>query len=199
METEKETFGEYDSVVSTIPVQLLVKICRTNIPEEVILTVNDLKYNSIIITIVNVKKDNLGNNFAIMVPNKDIIFHRVSKLNFLGDNYCKKDGSSTLMVEVTYRKDSIVDKMTNEDIKAKIFNGLDGLKFIDKKEDVNFIESRRFEYAYVIYDLNQRKNIDLIKNYFNNQEIKLCGRFREFEYLNMDAVIKHSRDLGENI
>ena len=65
-----------------------------------------------------------------------------------------------------------------------------------KKEDVNFIESRRFEYAYVIYDLNHRKNIDLIKNYFNNQEIKLCGRFGEFEYLNMDAVIKHSEVLA---
>ena len=189
VETEKETFGDYDSVVSTIPVQLLVKIYRTNIPEEIILTLNDLKYNSIIITIVNVKKDNLGNNFAIMVPNKDIIFHRVSKLNFLGDNYCKKDGSSTLMVEVTYRKDSIIDKMTNEDIKAKIFNGLNGLKFIDKKEDINFIESRKFEYAYVIYDLNHRKNADLIKIYLYNpsSEIIYIDDFKvEFKSVNLN-------------
>ena len=199
VKTDKETFGEYDLVVSTIPVQSLVRIYKNNISEEVIEAVNDLKYNSIIITIVNVKKDNLGRNFAIMVSDKDIIFHRVSKLNFLGNNYCKKDGSSTLMVEVTYRKDSIVDKVTNEDIITKILDGLEGLKFINKREDVNFTEIRRFEYAYVIYDLDHRKNVNLIRNYFAEQGIRLCGRFGEFEYLNMDAVIKHSRDLGENI
>lgn len=196
---DKKIFRKYDLIVSTIPIQSLIKIYETNLPKEIIEAVNDLKYNSIIITIVNVKKDNLGSNFAIMVSDKDIIFHRVSKLNFLGDNYCKKDGSSTLMVEVTYRKDSIVDKMTNEDIITKILDGLEGLKFINKREDVNFTESRRFEYAYVIYDLNHRKNIDLIKDYFNNQDIKLCGRFGEFEYLNMDAVIKHALNLSNTV
>jgi len=199
IKTDKKIFEEYDLIVSTMPIQSLIKIFKTNTQKEIIEAVNDLKYNSIIITIINVKKDNLGNNFAIMVPDKDIIFHRVSKLNFLGDNYCKKDGSSTLMVEVTYRKDSIVDKMTDEDATAKILDGLESLKFIDEREDVNFTESRRFEYAYVIYDLNHRKNINLVRSYFAKQGIRLCGRFGEFEYLNMDAVIKHSRDLGENI
>jgi len=196
VKTDKEVFGEYDLVVSTIPVQSLVRIYKNNISEEVIEAVNDLKYNSIIITIVNVKKDNLGSNFATMVPNKDIIFHRVSKLNFLGNNYCKKDGSFTLMVEITYRKDSIIDKMSNEDIINKILDGLQKIKFVDDRKDVNFINIKKFEYAYVIYDLNHRKNMNLIRRYFTDQGIKICGRFGEFEYLNMDAVIKHSEELA---
>ena len=196
VKTDKEMFGDYNLIVSTIPIQSLIKVYKTNISEKVIKAVNDLKYNSIIITIINVKKDNIGNNFAVMIPDKDIIFHRVSKLNFLGNSYCKKDGSSTLMVEVTYRKNSIIDKMSNEDVIEKILDGLEKTKFVDTREDVNFNEIRRFEYAYVIYDLDHRKNVNLIRSYFAEQGIRLCGRFGEFEYLNMDAVIRHAKELA---
>ena len=77
--------------------------------------------------------------------------------------------------------------------------GLEQIGFIDSQEDVNFAEIKRFEYAYVIYDLNHRKNMDLIKNYFVRQGIYLNGRFGSFEYLNMDAVIRQSKSLAERI
>ena len=63
-----------------------------------------LKYNSIHITSLKIKGDVLGDNFAITIADPKIIFHRVSKLNFLGKNYYK-DGFTNLMVEVTFRKD----------------------------------------------------------------------------------------------
>ncbi len=199
LKTDTEVFDNYDLLVSTIPIHSLIKAYKADVPKNVVEAIGDLKYNSIIITIINVRKDNLGDNFAVMVPDKDIIFHRVSKLNFLGDGYCKKDGSSSLMVEITYRKNSLVDKMSNEDIVDKILDGLEELKFIDTGKDVNFTEARRFEYAYVIYDLNHRKNMGLIRSYFADQGIRLCGRFGEFEYLNMDAVIRHAKDLVEKL
>ena len=55
---------------------------------------NKLQYNSIIIAIVNVKGNVGGKNFALMVPNKNIIFHRLSKLDFLGKNYSKKKSTT---------------------------------------------------------------------------------------------------------
>ena len=64
------------------------------------------------------------------------------------------------MIEITYQKNSLIDKMDNEDIMDKILDDLEELKFIDTRKDVNFTEARRFEYAYVIYDLNHRKNMD---------------------------------------
>jgi len=200
VKTDKKVFKDYDLVISTIPVQTLIEVYnKTSIPKKVIKAVKDLKYNSIVIACVNVKKDNLSNNFAITVPDKDIIFHRVSKLNFLGDTYCRKDGSTTLMVEITYRANSIVDKMNDEAITKKIVNELEKVKFINSRWDVNFIDIKRLEYAYVIYDLNHRKNMDLIKKYFTSQGIKLCGRFGEFEYLNMDTVIKYAKELSKKI
>ena len=48
---------------------------------------NDLKYNSIYICMVSVKGNVEENNFAFMVPEKNIIFHRISKLNFIKKKY----------------------------------------------------------------------------------------------------------------
>lgn len=197
--TDKGVLKEYDLIISTIPLQSLIKIYKSNIPKKNFDSVNDLKYISLIITIVNVKKDNIGDNFAVMVPDKDIIFHRLSKLNFLGKSYGMKDGSTTLMVEITYLKDDLIDRMSSKDLEEKIIEGLENTKFINDREQINFIETKRFEYAYVIYDLNHKKNVNIVRNYFANQGIKLCGRFGEFEYLNMDAVIRHAKNLSEEI
>ncbi len=199
IKTDKGFSGEYDFVISTIPVQILAKIYQSNIPKQIMDSVNCLKYNSIMITIINVKKDNLVNNFAVMVPDKNIIFHRVSKLNFLGTNYGTKDNSTNLMVEVTHATDSLIDKMNQREVEEKIVEGLENTGFIDKRADINFLDTKKFKYAYVIYDLEYKKNMSLIRNYFDKQGIKLCGRFGEFEYLNMDAVIRHAKDLSDEI
>lgn len=196
---DKGFHGEYDWVVSTIPVQLLTEIYQSNIPQTIRDAVDGLKFNSIMITVINVKKDNLGNNLAVMVPDKNVIFHRVSKLNLLGNCYETGDNSTNLMTEITYAGDSLIDQMNQREIEGKIIEGLENTGFIDHREDINFMETKRFEYAYVIYDLAYKKNISMIRNYFEHQGIMLCGRFGEYEYLNMDAAVRHAKDLSEEL
>lgn len=197
--TEDHAVGNYDLIISTIPVPLLARIYQEEMPEEVRASVNGLKYNSLMIAVINVRKDNLGDHYAVMVPDENIIFHRLSKLNFLGDSYCKDDESVTLMAEITYSKDSAMDKMDVSEVEEKIIAGLEATRFIDTREHINFLKTRKFEYAYVICDLQHQRNMKIIKKYFSDQGIPLCGRFGEFEYLNMDAVIRHAKSLSEAI
>jgi len=187
--------GRYDLVISTIPIQELSRAMNDSLPEHVRNAVNDLKYNSIVICALNVSKDNLGDNFAITIPEEEIIFHRVSKINFLEYNHMNFNNSTNLLVEITYREGDLVDLMSDIEVEHKIIEDLEKSKCIDKNIDCNSIEIRRFKYAYIIYDLNYKKNMAVVRDYFENQlEISLCGRFGEFEYLNMDAVIKRSME-----
>lgn len=193
--------GNYvsDKVISTIPANEFCHIYKDeHKPQEVLIAADNLRYNSIAVCIINVKKDYAGDNYAFMVADKNVIFHRISKLDFMGKNY-HKEGTATYMAEITYRKNDLNDKQTDEELIKKVVEGLEQIGFIDSQEDVNFAEIKRFEYAYVIYDLNHRKNMDLIKNYFVRQGIYLNGRFGSFEYLNMDAVIRQSKSLAERI
>ncbi len=188
-----------DKIVSTMPANEFCHIYKdAQKPAEILETADNLRYNSIAICIVNVKKDYAGDNYAFMVADKNVKFHRISKLDFMGGNY-HIDGTATYMAEITYRKNDLNDKATDEELISKVVEGLEKIGFIDSKEDVNFTDIRRFEYAYVIYDLNHRKNMDRIKDYFSKQGIYLNGRFGSFEYLNMDAIIRQSKNLAQSL
>ena len=190
---------ETDKVVSTMPANELSRIYKDdNKPQEILDTADNLRYNSIAICIVNVKKDYAGDNYAFMVADKNVKFHRISKLDFMGAGY-HIDGTATYMAEITYRKNDLNDKASDAELTDKVIEGLQTIGFIDSPDDVNFTDLKRFEYAYVIYDLKHRQNMDLIKSYFEKQGIYLNGRFGSFEYLNMDAIIQQSKDLVTKI
>ena len=158
----------------------------------------ELKYNSIIIAVVNVKKNIAGNNFAFMVPDKDIIFHRLSKLDFLGKNYSIK-GTTSFLVEITFREGDLISKTSNKNLIKKIYDGLKKIKFVKKFTDINFFQIKKFKYAYVIYDLDHRKNVDKITRYFKKKNIHFAGRLGSWEYLNSDQVIFQEEEIKKNL
>ncbi len=185
------TKNDYDAdkVFSTIPLKSFSSLYKSS--SLIKKSSKKLQYNSIIISMVNLKGNFGGKNFALMVPKKKIIFHRISKLDFLGKSYSKKN-STTFQIEITFRKNSKIDKMTDNDIFHSIFLGLKELNFIKKKSDINFKSLKRFKYAYVIYDLNHRKSVDKIINYYKKKNITFLGRWGSWEYLNSDQVIAQS-------
>lgn len=185
---------ESNKIISTIPLNNFYKYFEKN--KNLKKISNKLKYNSIYISIVNVKGKKAGNNFALMVPDKNIIFHRISKLDFLGKNYSEK-GTTTFEVEITFRKGDKISKLSNKQIFNNIIDGLKKLKFIKKNSDINFKSLKKFKHAYVIYDLNHRKNVDTLKKIYENKNIHLLGRWGSWEYLNSDQVIKQAKNLAE--
>lgn len=192
----KTTSGKFVSerLVSSIPVNILSQIYKGT-PAELKNTAQDLKYNSIAVALVNVKADNAGDNFTFTIADKKIKFHRLSKIDFLGQNY-HLSNSASYLIEVTFRPQDLTAISTDKELEKQIIDGLQEIGFISSPEDVNFTDIKRFEYAYVIYDLHHRRNMDKIKNYFKEEGIYLNGRFGSFEYLNMDAVIKQSKQLA---
>lgn len=186
-----------DKIVSTIPANVLANVYQ-NIKDDVLNSANSLKYNSIIIAIANISYDKAGDNFAFMVADKEIIFHRLSKLDFMGGAY-HQEGTATYLIEVTYRKGDLIDLSNDDSLREDISKGLLEIGFCQNVNQINFIDLKRFEYAYVVYDIEHRKNMDNIIDFFKTEGILLNGRFGEFEYLNMDAVLRHSLDLANNI
>ena len=187
----------FDRIVNCMPIHELMKVLA-NLPQGIRETAGRLLYNSIYIIIVNVKKENVGRHFAFNIPQKDIIFHRVSKLDFLGRNY-HKPGSSTLMLEVTFRENDGYDKMSRKQIVDRSIADMITLGFIDSKKDVNFTDFRKEKYAYVMYTLNHRRDTDAVLSFLRKQGVESTGRFAEFEYMNSDKVIEHSMGLAEKM
>ena len=189
---------EADLLISTISVQELTS-CYTGATEELKKHVEDLRYNSIKIAFVKLPYDLCGENFAFMIPDKNVIFHRISKMDFLGSNYHHSEDEATYMIEVTYRKNDQVDNLKEAELKEKIADGLIKIGFAKEAKDVEFIDITDYQYAYVIYDINHTSNMEYIREFYQNEGIYLNGRFGNFEYWNMDRILRESLNLKEKI
>lgn len=195
VETNQGDFQSYH-LLNCMPLHELFKCLDA--PSEIRETLQKLKYNSIHIVVVQAKRDFLRDNFSIFLGDQEIIFHRVTKLNFLGKSYCLDDGGTTLLCEITFRPESYLGSLSKDEIQKRTIDDLVKCEFI-AKEDVFDVEVQSFQYAYVIYDLDHRKNTDQVLNYLKVQGIHSCGRFAEFEYMNTDRVSEHSQKLAQRL
>ncbi len=83
--------------------------------------------------------------------------------------------------------------MSDDELLDRVVGDLARLKFIDGPGDVLDREVLRQRHAYVIYDLNHRPNVEAVRKHCEDElGILLHGRFGEFVYINMDAVIERS-------
>ena len=186
-----------EHLVNCLPLPELFKYLPPS-PQEVQEALHNLKYNSMYIVVIQAKKDALGDNFSINIADKDIIFHRLSKLNFLGPAYCLPQGGSSLLVEITYRPRSYLASLIPEQIKEKVVQDLEKLHLLER-QDLLAIELRSFQYAYVVYDLDHKQNTSLVLDYLKSIGIHCAGRFAEFQYLNSDQVVERTQKLAKEL
>lgn len=187
---------EYDQIISCMPIFDLVASLE-NVPVEVKDAVAKLKSNSLSVVMLGIDKKDLTDKFAIYVPQKDLLFHRICFHSYMGPWYTP-DGKSSVVAEITTNPDDGVYEMTDQELIEHVALGLAKEGFINKK-DVCESAVQRMQYGYVVHDLAYQKNTRIFKDYFRSINLPLCGRFAEFEYLNMDATIKHAMNLSGEI
>ena len=183
-------------LINCMPLHELFKLLEA--PEDVIQHLNALRYNSIYVVMVQLKKDKVGDHLGIYVPDKGTIFHRFTRLNFLGDNYKLPNDQSTLMVDVTFRPGSHLASLPQTQIVEQVVQGLVAHKLIEA-EDIIDTSIRYAPYAYVIYDLDHRRNADFVLNHLRGRGIPSAGRFAQFEYLNTDGVVEQTLKLAQHV
>ncbi len=193
-QTTAGTF-EGDMLVSCMPVNILTRI-YAGISADLAACGKNLCHNDIMIAVATVKKDLAGDNYAFMTADSDVVFHRLSKVDFLGSSY-HKEGTATYMMEYTYHDASRC--WSDEEYRSAYIDGLQKVGLIHSAADVTAFTLKRYPYAYVVYDIWHGKNMAAIRRYFTGEGVYLNGRFGNFEYWNMDTVISESRKLAERI
>lgn len=185
----------YDKIISTIPVTHLTHLVQNPIPPQIKIASAQLKHIGLVIIVLELKKDNLGDTLATLFPDKSIPFHRVTKLNYLMPN-----DNSILLAEITYMAGTKIDMVEDNYILEDTINTLVNTHIIDSAADVTCAIVGKLPYAYPICDLNHTANTSIIKEFYEQElGLYLCGRFGEYAYLNMDMVIERCQGKAKQI
>jgi len=191
--SDGEQEREYNKIVCAMPIFDFIRALE-NAPPEVLRAVDALQFNSLIVVLVGLKKKSTLNRLGLYFPQMDLIFHRISCLDYYGENYCPP-GCSSIQAEITARETSDLWAMSDAEVTRETVDGLAREGLIDKK-DVIATTVKRTKYAYPIYDIDREKNLDIIYAYCKNEGIELCGRFAEFIYYNSDGILRSSKTVS---
>ncbi len=184
---------EVDRVFSSVPLPELVKMIKTA-PEDVIKASEALIYNSLACFNIGVDREAISDKHWLYFPEQKYPFNRISFPMNLSPETVPR-GKSSIVVEVTYRGSKPEVKETKE----RVREGLVDADILHEEDKLEVFDDLDFKYAYVIYDLNHRRNVNLIQAYLKALRVIPIGRFGEWEYLNMDKSILSGKKAAEEL
>ena len=175
-----------DKLISTIPLQHLAP-CVTDLPVSIQNAINGLCYNSVACIGIGIKGSLPPYSWAY-IPDAEISkTHRISFPSHFS-SHCAPEGCSSILAEITYKPGTPDELINDAELTETVVKSLANIGLF-KREDVITTAFMRNKFGYVVYDCTYQQNISVIRNYFEKNEIKLLGRFAEFEYYNMDDII----------
>jgi protoporphyrinogen oxidase len=185
-----------DRVICAMPVMHLLSALE-NVPAPVSEACRSLVCNSLICVNVGIRGPLPGISW-LYVP--DTGLGKTNRISFPSgfSRNAAPAGCSSLLAEITHQPGDEVAGMTDEEIIHEVIDMLVSMK-ICTPERVIFTSVVRQKYAYVVYDLAYQKNIRIVRDYCRETGIPLVGRFAQFEYLNMDGVIRSVMDFVREV
>jgi len=187
---------KFDLVISTIPIFDLLSALE-GVSPEVKNASCQLQYNSLITILLGLEGNSLPLYTAVYFPDEDLKFNRVAFPHIFSYNNVPP-GFSSLVAEITAKENDSTWRLSDEELLEHSIQSLFTCGLLDPQK-LRFKKVIRSKYAYVIYDKDYLKNLAIVKNYIEKLGIILCGRFAEFEYLNMDACVQRGRNLAQKI
>ncbi len=186
----------FDRIVVAFPIHDAIR-CFEDVPEEVLTAIDNLRYNSMRVVLVAVDNESLMDKSAVYIPDPTVVMHRVCYMGFFSPELVRP-GTSSLIAEVTTNPGDGVHELTDEELTQRVVTDAERIGIL-RSEDVIVTDVHRVPYAYPVYTLSYRENIAVVRRYFEELGVDLCGRFAEFVYINSDECLNRAMKLADGL
>lgn len=188
------TRQEFDQIISTIPLPELIGITN-GLPAWLAESARHLRYISVYDINIGIKRDEISDKHWIYFPEPEFIFYRVGfPMNFSKD--IVPPGTSSIYAEVSH----IPGEHIQEDIlRKRVLDGLRLSGILKDNDEILVMDIKDIKYAYAIYDIFRRDNIEKIKGYFEEYGIYTTGRYGSWEHSSMEDAIIQGREAVNKI
>ena len=188
---------EYDRIVSTIPIPELVR-ALPDAPAEVRSAGESLVHRSLVTVMLGVDRPHLNDFSWVYFPTpQDGWFNRISFPSNFSDRVAP-EGASSAVAEITCEAGDAIWTSSDEALVDHVVTHADRMGIVPRS-DVRVARVARTRYAYVVFDLDHRRNLDAVRAYADRVGLELLGRFGQFDYINTDQVILRGLALAERL
>ncbi len=183
---------KYEILISSLPLPQLIAIIK-NPPYKVSLAAGKLKANRVTTVNLGIEREEISKKHWVYFPEERFIFQRISfPMNFSPS--LVPSGTSSIMAEIS---SSDYRPLPQSDIIEQTISQLTTIGVLRKNDQILVKKIIHIEPAYIIYTPEHRESVDTIHRYLRSIGIIPCGRFGEWEYLNMDQTILSGKRAAE--
>lgn len=178
-----------DSVISTMPLTLLVK-GMDDVPNNVSQAVDKLYFRNTILVYVEVDNTDLFNDNWIYIHSPDVRHGRITNFR----NWCptlnKDKKTSILCLEFWAFEEDEIWRASDQYLFDLAIKELKKLKLIAAQEIIKNTKVIRVPKCYPVYEIGYSEHLKLIESFLNGiQNLIPIGRYGAFKYNNQDHSI----------
>jgi len=186
----------YNYLVSTMPLPVLIRQIGDEAPAAIRAAAARLRHVSVRCVHIGVGREHLTDKHWIYYP-EDTVFHRI----FVQGNaspYCNPPGGFGLTCEITYSPDKPLP-CTGEDLERLCVSDCRRVGLFGPDDPVLVTAQCDLPHAYVIYDHARADSVRLVRQWLEERDIILAGRYSEWEYYNSDHAFLAGKRAAERI
>jgi protoporphyrinogen oxidase len=188
---------EFERLVSTLPIPDLIR-ALPDAPPEVRAAADALQHRSLVTVMLGIARAALNDFSWVYFPRpEDGRFNRISFPSNFSDRAAPA-GTSSAVAEITCNAGDDVWASPDEALVEHVVERGDALG-VFRRTDVIASRVARTRHAYVVFDQDHRRNLDLVKAYADRIGIRLLGRFGQFDYINTDQCILRAAALAAEL
>ncbi len=192
--SDGENTRDYEEIVITYPVTRAIEALE-NVPDPVRNAAKGLRSNAVRVVMVAVNNESLLDKSAVYIPDPDVLAHRVCFMGFFSPNVVQP-GTSSLIAEITTNPGDGIHETSDAALMERVVDDLHRIGILDRA-DVIETDAMSVTYGYPVYDLAYAENRKIVHEYFDSLGIPLLGRFAQWDYINMDEVIRRALELAK--
>jgi protoporphyrinogen oxidase len=183
----------YDGLVSTIPLDALMRLLRPSPPAEIAALATSLRHRGILLVNLCVAKPKVIDSFWVYFT--DRFFNRISEYKHFSPDLVP-EGKTGICCEVGCNESAQLWNTDDAEIVRRCVDDLEGLGLVQRGEVENF-QVIREPNAYPIYDIGYKDRVSRLVEWLETTlGIVTAGRQGRFLYINQDAAIQSGFDAG---
>ncbi|WP_292520011.1 FAD-dependent oxidoreductase [Methanoculleus sp.] len=197
---EDDTLRSYHPgyVLSSIPINSLVRLLDPEPPAEVIESVMSLRHRSHLCLYLIVNRDRVLREHCIYYPDPEIPFARImEQKNYSGDT-CPDDLASLAVEFFCWHGDDLWNKDDPGLFRIAIAT-LQELGIVREDEVLDYFVNRE-QYAYPVYDIGYANRLRTVTAYLEDlKNLKLIGRSGTFTYMGQYRAMEAGSNAADEI
>jgi len=183
-----------NSLVSTLPLNLLVNSMRPLPPKEIISCIANIDYRSIRLCILYLDLERFTENASLYFPDIDCPFTRIYEPKNRSSKMAP-EGKTCIVIEVPINQNNIILDTPRQEVYSIVLKYLINHGLINEEQILNY-KMHEIEYAYPIIYKNIRNDIKNVISYFSGfDNLRIIGRNATFEYLHTHDLIEQAEKL----